>query len=175
MHSSGPWVRGSTNGTYRHGVTATRVLSLRRRLRLCYGGLRVLLKDMDYAALGRGTAQIAAGLGAKVKRRIMSPFLADKVMSRVTPLTDDDDQGRAWPRHLAKADLVVEAVFEDLGVKHKVIQAVEAAGMPEHAVFATNTSALPIADIAKGSARPERVVGMHYFSPVPKMPLLDAL
>ncbi len=56
-----------------------------------------------------------------------------------------------------------------------MIAAVEGAGMRDDAVFATNTSALPIADIAKGSQIPERVVGMHYFSPVPKMPLLEII
>ena len=108
-------------------------------------------------------------------RRQMTKFGHDQVMARVTTLTDGDNGGQAWRAHLPKADLVVEAVPEDLAVKHAVIKAAEDAGMRDDAVFATNTSALPIADIARGSAHPERVVGMHYFSPVPKMPLLEII
>ncbi|HMM37064.1 MAG TPA: 3-hydroxyacyl-CoA dehydrogenase NAD-binding domain-containing protein, partial [Thermoanaerobaculia bacterium] len=78
------------------------------------------------------------------------------------------------PEDLAGCDLVIEAVFEDLALKRKVLAETEAVVAPD-AVFASNTSALPIGEIAKGAKRPERVVGMHYFSPVPKMPLLEVV
>jgi 3-hydroxyacyl-CoA dehydrogenase/enoyl-CoA hydratase/3-hydroxybutyryl-CoA epimerase len=72
-----------------------------------------------------------------------------------------------------RSQLVIEAVFEDLAVKHAVVREVEAAA-PD-AIIASNTSTIPIARIAEGSARPGRIVGMHFFSPVPKMPLLEVI
>ena len=76
--------------------------------------------------------------------------------------------------YLSKTEVLVEAVFEDLGTKHKVLEAVERP-LPEHAVSATNTSTISIADIEKGAQRPNRVMGMQYFSPVDKKPLLEVI
>merc|ERR1712071_423620 len=67
-----------------------------------------------------------------------------------------------------------EAVFEDLNLKRKIVETVEAV-TPDHCVFATNTSAIPITEIASGAGRPENIVGLHYFSPVPSMPLLEII
>src|SRR6185437_16985773 len=72
------------------------------------------------------------------------------------------------------ADLVVEAVFEDLEVKRGIVRDLEAV-VPAETVIASNTSALPIAQIASGSRHPERVVGMHFFSPAQRMPLLEVV
>src|SRR5690606_31713219 len=75
---------------------------------------------------------------------------------------------------LADVDIVVEAVFEDRAVKASATQRAEAS-MPAAALFATNTSTLPISSLAQASARPDQFIGLHFFSPVPRMPLLEVI
>jgi enoyl-CoA hydratase/long-chain 3-hydroxyacyl-CoA dehydrogenase len=134
-------------------------------------GLRVVLKDRDAAAIARGEKQIAASLDAAVKRKRLTPWARNRQLADVTGVCDGDARGHV---HLSRADAAVEAVFEDLAVKHRVIAALEDA-LPATALIATNTSAIPIAKIAAGAKRPERVVGIHYFSPVDKMPLAEVI
>jgi len=129
-------------------------------------GYRVVLKDQNPAAVGRGLGFCRERFRERVTRRRMTEPEMRQAMGRIQGTVDD--------RPFARVDLVIEAVFEDLEVKRKVVQAVEAVA-PETLIFASNTSTLPIAQIAATSARPERVVGMHFFSPVHKMPLLEVI
>ena len=135
------------------------------------GGYRVFLKDKDAASVGRGEAMIMKGYNAKLKKKRMTNHKYCETTSRLIPLHDGSE---SWKKHFSKADMVIEAVFEDINVKHAVIQNMESI-VSDDCIIATNTSAIPITQIAEGARLPERVIGMHYFSPVPKMPLLEII
>jgi 3-hydroxyacyl-CoA dehydrogenase / enoyl-CoA hydratase / 3-hydroxybutyryl-CoA epimerase len=129
-------------------------------------GTLVRLKDADHARVGRGLAAV---------RSVLKDRLTKKQITR----QQFDDQlilagGTVDYSGFADVDLVIEAVFEDLQVKQTVVREVESL-LNERAIVASNTSTIPIARIAEASARPDRVVGMHFFSPVHKMPLLEVI
>jgi len=129
-------------------------------------GVPVRLKDKDDAGLLRGLAHVRKELDGRVKRKRMSVRDAERVMSYVTGTTTYDG--------FFDVDVVIEAVFEDLGLKHQMVRDVESVGKKD-VIFASNTSSIPIGRIAEASAHPETVIGMHYFSPVEKMPLLEII
>jgi enoyl-CoA hydratase / long-chain 3-hydroxyacyl-CoA dehydrogenase len=134
-------------------------------------GYSVLLKDKDTTGVSRGLSYMQDNWKKKKSKKHMTEYQYNINNSNVTPLTDSI---LSWKAHFQQADLVIEAVFEDLKLKKAIVKDMEAI-TPEHCVFATNTSAIPIASIAEGASRPQNIVGMHYFSPVPQMPLLEII
>jgi 3-hydroxyacyl-CoA dehydrogenase/enoyl-CoA hydratase/3-hydroxybutyryl-CoA epimerase len=128
-------------------------------------GQEVLLKDMSPEVAAGGRKVIWKDLSKKVGKGL-TDFQRDVIMERARVAEGYED--------LASADLVIEAVPENLDLKHEVLRDTEAA-VSDDCVIASNTSGIPITDIAGGLDRPENVVGMHYFSPVPSMPLLEVV
>jgi 3-hydroxyacyl-CoA dehydrogenase/enoyl-CoA hydratase/3-hydroxybutyryl-CoA epimerase len=129
-------------------------------------GSLVRLKDADHSRVAKGYAAVRDVLKERLTRKQITKVQYSDYMALVGGTVDYSGFGNV--------DLVIEAVFEDLAVKHQVLRETEAAIRPD-AIFATNTSTIPIALIAQASARPDRVLGMHFFSPVHKMPLVEVI
>ncbi len=127
-------------------------------------GYDVILQDVGDAQLARGTDGIKSSLDKFVAKQRLSDADAAATLGRIRTTTDLDAA--------AEADLVIEAVFEDLTVKRELFGALDELA-PAHALLATNTSALPITQIAAATSRPAQVVGTHFFSPVPLMQLCE--
>jgi len=129
-------------------------------------GIRVVLIDASQEAADRGRAYSEAYMDKGIARRKATEDKKAAVLGLITATTDYSA--------LSGCDLIVEAVFEDPAVKADVTAKVEAAVGPD-CIFATNTSTLPISDLAKASARPDNYIGIHFFSPVEKMMLVEII
>jgi 3-hydroxyacyl-CoA dehydrogenase/enoyl-CoA hydratase/3-hydroxybutyryl-CoA epimerase len=129
-------------------------------------GMQVVLKDVSQEAAERGRAYTEKLNAQAVERGKLSQERADELLGRITPTAD--------PADLAGCDLVIEAVFEDPSLKHRVFAEVLPHVNPD-ALLCSNTSTLPITELATGVERPADFIGLHFFSPVDKMPLVEII
>ncbi|XTZ39600.1 fatty acid oxidation complex subunit alpha FadJ [Salmonella enterica] len=129
-------------------------------------GLPVRIKDINAKGINHALQYSWQQLDQKVRRRHLKPGERDNQMAKISGSLDY--QG------FSHRDLIIEAVFEDLELKQKMVSEVESHCAP-HTIFASNTSSLPIGDIAARAGRPEKVIGLHFFSPVEKMPLVEVI
>ncbi|SEB54306.1 3-hydroxyacyl-CoA dehydrogenase [Streptomyces sp. 2224.1] len=127
-------------------------------------GWDVVLRDVTDEALARGKGGIEASFEKFAAKGKLSAADAEQALARITTTTDLEA--------VADADIVVEAVFERIDVKREIFQSLDKL-VKDEAVLASNTSAIPITKIAAVTSRPERVVGTHFFSPVPMMQLCE--
>ncbi len=129
-------------------------------------GIEVVLIDQSQEAADKGKAYSEGILDKGISRKKVTEDKKAEVLGRITATADLEA--------LKGCDLIVEAVFEDPAVKAEMTQKVEAI-VGEDCIFATNTSTLPISDLAKASVRPEQFIGIHFFSPVDKMMLVEII
>lgn len=129
-------------------------------------GLPVRIKDINPTGINQALKYTWDTLGKRVRSKRMRPAERQRQMMLISGSTDYCGFGNV--------DIVVEAVFEDLSLKQQMVADIEHFAAP-HTIFASNTSSLPISDIAAQAQRPEQVIGLHYFSPVDKMPLVEVI
>jgi len=128
-------------------------------------GIRVRLADPSNESVGRALKHSRDYFQKKLDRRRIKPFELAQKMAHISPAVSS--------RGFRNTDIVIEAVFEDLHLKQRILQQLESEEAGKDFIFASNTSALPIKKIAETAKQPDRVIGMHFFSPVEKMPLLE--
>ncbi|MFB5283508.1 MULTISPECIES: 3-hydroxybutyryl-CoA dehydrogenase [Peribacillus] len=130
------------------------------------GGYQVILHDLQEAFVEKGLATITKNLARQVEKEKITAELRDATLSRLTPSTD--------LQNAANVDLVIEAAVENMEIKSKLFAELDQIA-PEHAILATNTSSLPITEIAAVTKRPTQVIGMHFMNPVPVMKLVEII
>ena len=129
-------------------------------------GIEVVLKDISQEAADKGKAYSEKLLQKRVEQGRMSEDKAQSVLNLIKPTASNDD--------LAGCDLIIEAVFENMTLKHQMTAELEGY-LVEGGVWGSNTSTLPITQLAEGSSKPDNFIGIHFFSPVDKMPLVEII
>ncbi|MGF7185628.1 3-hydroxybutyryl-CoA dehydrogenase [Desulfitispora alkaliphila] len=129
-------------------------------------GYETLQNDLNMDLVNKGIANIEKNLGRSVKKGRMTDEEAKEVLGRIKPSTSLEDA--------KDCDLIVEAIVENMDIKSKVFGELDRVA-PEHAILASNTSSLPITQIAACTNRPEKVIGMHFMNPVPVMKLVEVI
>ncbi|MXW08210.1 MAG: 3-hydroxybutyryl-CoA dehydrogenase [Gammaproteobacteria bacterium] len=129
-------------------------------------GFDVLVSEVDEGALEGGKSRIVKSMGRAVEKEKLSPAARDEAWGRMSFTTSLAD--------MADRDLVIEAIVEDLAIKSELMGALDEITGPE-TIFASNTSSLTITEIAAATGRPDRVVGLHFFNPVPVMKLVEVV
>jgi 3-hydroxybutyryl-CoA dehydrogenase len=129
-------------------------------------GRKVVLIDVSEASLDRGMKNIEKSLARMVKKGDIAEIDSRAVVSNIQTTTSFED--------LSDVDMVIEAIFEEIGVKKETFKKLDESTKPE-IILATNTSSLPIVEIAISTKRPDKVVGMHFFNPAPIMKLVEVV
>jgi 3-hydroxybutyryl-CoA dehydrogenase len=129
-------------------------------------GYHVIMNDREDAFVQRGLGSIGKSLGKLADKGKFSAEERDAIYGRITPSTDLAD--------LSRADLVIEAVFEKLEVKREVLARLDTICRPE-TILASNTSSISITKLAAATQRPDKIIGMHFFNPVPIMQLIEII
>lgn len=143
-------------GTMGHGVAQV----------FAQAGFDVLLKGRSEASLAKAHKAMDKSLSKLVEKGKLEEARKNEILSKVKDTLSYDD--------CAQADLVIEAIAEDMATKHEVFQMLDRICKPE-TILATNTSSLSITEVAAGTNRPDRVIGMHFFNPVPAMKLVEVI
>jgi 3-hydroxyacyl-CoA dehydrogenase/enoyl-CoA hydratase/3-hydroxybutyryl-CoA epimerase len=157
---------GGRTAVARVGVVGAGIMGSGIAHACALAGLDVILTDTDAEAAQRGHARIATSLDQQVARGAMTTDEAAAVLGRITAAGDIAT--------LADREVVIEAVFEDTELKRSIFKQIEATVGPD-ALIASNTSTLPITELAEGLADPARFLGLHFFSPVPRMDLVEVI
>ena len=152
------------NGIKTVGVAGSGTMGAGIAIVAARGGFRTIVYDVSQQALDRARKQTEGFFAKSVERKKLTQAQVDKIMSDLSGTTDIGE--------LAQCDIVIEAVFEDLKVKHELLGKLNAV-CPPQTIFASNTSTLSITEIAAGSGRDEQVVGIHFCLPAQLMRLVE--